>query len=155
MKKEHPVVNNEYLIEKFPGKGGWSYVAIPEISQDSKNPFGWVKVKGTIDSFEINQYKLMPMGNGRLFLPLKAEIRKKIGKQAGDTVSVTLFQDDTPLKIPDELMECFKYEPKHIYEAFQQLSEGRKKMYIDCIYSAKKEETKARRIAKLLESLSH
>lgn len=146
-------MNNKYLIQKFPGKGGWSYVAIPEITQDSKNPFGWVKVRGTIDSFKINQYKLMPMGNGRLFLPLKAQIRKEIGKKPGDTVSVILYRDDTPLEIPDELLECFKNEPKYIFEAFQQLSEGRKKMYIDCIYSAKKEETKARRIVKLLEEL--
>jgi hypothetical protein len=26
---EKPLVNKEYLLEKFPGKGGWTYAAIP------------------------------------------------------------------------------------------------------------------------------
>ena len=29
-----PLVNREYLLEKFPGKGGWTYALIPEILQD-------------------------------------------------------------------------------------------------------------------------
>jgi hypothetical protein len=41
-------------------------------------------VRGTIDDFEIRKYHLMPMGNGKFFLPVKAEIRKKIKKEAGD-----------------------------------------------------------------------
>ena len=64
MKK--PLVNNHYLLEKYPGKGGWTYAAIPEIKQNKNAPFGWVKVKGSIDDFELKQYKLMPMGNGKI-----------------------------------------------------------------------------------------
>ena len=74
------LVDNVYVLEKFPGKGGWTFARIPEISQDKKQPFGWKKVRGTIDGYEIRKYHLMPMGNGLLFLPVKAEIRKKIGK---------------------------------------------------------------------------
>jgi hypothetical protein len=77
---ETPLVNGDYLLQKFPGKGGWTYAAIPEILQNKKNPFGWVKVKGSVDGYELKQYKLMPMGEGRLFLPVKAAIRKKIKK---------------------------------------------------------------------------
>lgn len=77
MNKEKPLVNSEYLLQKFPGKGGWTYAAIPEILQNKNNPFGWVKIKGSIDGFKLKQYKLMPMGNGKLFLPVKSEIRKK------------------------------------------------------------------------------
>ena len=56
-------------------------------------PFGWVKVRGFIDEFELKQYKLMPMGAGKLFLPVNAAIRKKIKKQAGDTVKIVLYPD--------------------------------------------------------------
>jgi hypothetical protein len=38
-----PLVNKEYLLEKSPGKGGWTYTVIPEILPDPKSPFGWVK----------------------------------------------------------------------------------------------------------------
>ena len=78
------LVNKTYLLEKFQGKGAWTFAQIPEILQDKNAPFGWVRVRGTIDGFEIKGYHLMPMGNGKLFLPVKAEIRKKIKKQSGD-----------------------------------------------------------------------
>lgn len=67
MELEKPLVDREYTLEKFPGKGGWTYAVIPEILQNKHSPFGWVKVKGRIDHFEIKNYKLMPMGNGSLF----------------------------------------------------------------------------------------
>ena len=28
-----PLVDKEYLLEKYPGKGGWTYARIPEIAQ--------------------------------------------------------------------------------------------------------------------------
>ena len=40
MKKEVPLVNRKFLLEKYPGKGGWTYAAIPEILQNKNNPFG-------------------------------------------------------------------------------------------------------------------
>ena len=46
-----PLVNGKYLLEKFPGKGGWTFAAIPEVLQNKNNPFCWVKVKGSIDDY--------------------------------------------------------------------------------------------------------
>ncbi|KAA6311675.1 hypothetical protein EZS27_037243, partial [termite gut metagenome] len=50
-----------------------------------------VKVKGSIDGFEFKNYHLLPTvkGNGRLFLAIKAEIRKAIKKQ--QVILFTLF----------------------------------------------------------------
>ena len=79
------MVQKDCILEKYPGKGGWTYVAIPEIPQDKKAYFGWVRVRGSIDGFEFRSFNLMPMGNGCLFLSVRAEIRKVIKKQAGDT----------------------------------------------------------------------
>jgi len=76
-----PLVDKKYKLEKFPGKGGWTFARIPEILQDKTKPFGWVKVRGTIDGYEIKKYNLMPMGDGMLFLAVRAEIRKKINKK--------------------------------------------------------------------------
>lgn len=149
---EKPLVDNEYLLQKFPGKGGWTFAAIPEISQDKKAPFGWVKVKGSIDDYEFKNYKLMPMGNGKLFLPLKAAVRKKIGKEAGDYVKVILYKDNSPLEIPEELELCLKDEPE-AFEIFNSLKEGEQKTYIDWIYSAKKDETKVNRIAAMINKI--
>ena len=147
-----PLVNNKYTLEKFQGKGGWTYARIPEISQDKKAPFGWVKVKGTIDGVEIKKYHLMPMGNGHLFLPVKAEIRKKIKKAEGDQVHVILYPDNDPLEIPEEMEICLRDEPV-AWNFFHSLSESERKYYIQWIFSAKKDETKSDRLAKTVDRL--
>jgi hypothetical protein len=146
------LVDKIYHLEKFPGKGGWTFARIPEILQDKNSPFGWVCVSGSIDGFEIKKYHLMPMGDGHLFLPVKAEIRKKIGKKEGDMVHVILFKDDTPLEIPEEFLLCLEDEP-NANAFFQKLSDSEKRYYIDWIYSSKKEETKIDRISKSLDRL--
>ncbi len=147
-----PLVNNKYLLKKFPGKGGWTYASIPEVLQDKTAPFGWVKVCGTIDDYEFKHFKLMPMGDGTLFFPVKAEIRKKINKEAGDEVHIILYQDLSAIEIPDELLICLKDEPL-AHKRFLSLSEGKQKEIIDWISQAKKEETKVERIASSIEKL--
>lgn len=150
---EKPLVDKHFLLHKFPGKGGWTYTPIPEILQSKNTPFGWVTVKGSIDGFKLKQYKLMPMGNGQLFLPVRAEIRKKIKKEAGDTVRIILYADNTPIETPAELIECFALEEDSAKEAFDRLKPGERKAYIDWIYSAKTEDTKAKRILEMMTKL--
>ena len=145
------LINKKYLLEKFPGKGGWTFVRVPEIKKDKKAHFGWVKVRGTIDGFEIRKYHLMSMGEN-LFLPVRAEIRKHIKKTAGDYVHVILFPDNEPLEIPEEMLLCLQDEPE-AYHFFKSLSESEQKFYIQWIYSAKKEETKIDRLAKSINKL--
>jgi hypothetical protein len=149
---EKPLVNKEYILERYPGKGGWTYARIPEILQDKKAPFGWVKVKGSIDGFEIRKYHLMPMGNGGLFLPVKAEIRKAIKKQEGDYVRVILYPDNEPLEVPEEMLLCLQDEPEAL-KFFNSLTESERKFYIQWVYSAKKEETKVDRLVKTINRL--
>jgi hypothetical protein len=148
-----PIINKRYKLERFPGKGGWTFARIPEISQDKSKPFGWVKVKGSIDGYEIKKCHLMPMGNGKLFLPVKADIRQKIKKAEGDYVRVTLFPDDEPLEIPSEFLVCLKDEPSS-HKFFRSLSESEQNYYIQWVYSAKKEETKVDRLARTVDRLS-
>lgn len=147
-----PILNKKYTLERFSGKGGWTYVRTPEIKQDKKAHFGWVKVKGSIDGYEIKKYHLMPMGNGKLFLPVKAEIRKKIKKEVGDSVHVILYPDNEPLEVPDEMLLCLQDEPEAL-KFFNSLSESERKFYIDWIYSAKKDNTKVERMAKTINKL--
>lgn len=147
-----PLVDKKYILERFPGKGGWTFARIPEITQEKKAHFGWVKVKGTIDGYAISKYHLMPMGNGNLFLPVKAEIRKKINKKEGDKVHVVLYLDNEPLVVPEEMLLCLQDEPLAL-KFFNSLSESEQKFYIQWIYSAKKEDTKVDRIVKTINRL--
>lgn len=150
---EKPLVNKKYKLQKYPGKGGWTYTVIPEISADKIEKFGWVKVKGLIDDYEIKGFRLMPMSNGKLFFPVKAEIRKKIKKQHGDWVKIILYSDHDPLYIPDEFLQCLRDEPD-AYKTFNSFTESSQKYYVDWIYSSKRENTRIERIAKAVDRLA-
>lgn len=147
-----PIVNQEFLLHRMSGKGGWTYIVIPGFTPIQKVVSGMVKVKGSIDSFELKNYRLMPMKSGELFLPVKAEIRKKIKKESGDTVHLTLFENLDSLEIPEEFLLCLK-EDKAAYDFYFTLSESQQVGFLDWIYSAKKEETKVDRIAQVLNKL--
>lgn len=150
---EAPLIDKDIILEKFSGKGGWTFARIPEIPQSKKNPFGWKKVKGFIDKVEIKQYHLMPMGNGQLFLPVKAAIRKELMKQEGDFVHVTLYEDNAPREIPEEFILCLK-EDKNASENFFGLSQKEQKKIIDWIYAVKGDDMKIERMALIINKLA-
>ncbi|WP_276131835.1 YdeI/OmpD-associated family protein [Polluticoccus soli] len=147
-----PLVDDNFLLERFEGKGGWTYARIPQVARPADTPLGWVRVKGTIDDFELKKYHLAPMSGGGLFLPVKAEVRKKIKKEAGDKVHIILYPDTDVLEIPAELELCLHDEPKAL-AFFNKLSESQRKYYINWIYSAKKEETRVNRLAQTISRL--
>lgn len=147
------VIEGFYLLKKFPGKGGWTYTEIPELQQNPTNPFGWVTVSGSIEQFALDKVKLMPMGNGQLFLSVKSTIRKAIKKEAGDIVQIKIYIDESDVEVPKELKECFRAEPEDMYHKFMNLKPTEKKSYIDWIYNAKTDQTKARRIVEMMIQL--
>jgi len=148
-----PIVDKQYLLQKMQGKGGWTYAAIPEILQDKHAHFGLVKVKGTIDNYEISDYHLMPMGNGILFLPVKAEIRKIIGKNEGEWVHLKLYSQNLPTVVPEDFLLCLQDEPS-AYKKFNNLTQKEQKSIIDWIYSVKNDDTKVERIVQTIDKLS-
>jgi hypothetical protein len=150
---ETPLVNQNYLLQKFSGKGGWTFAVIPEIPKDEHAWFGWVKVKGSIDGYEIKNYHLMSMSNGIMFLPVKAEIRKKIGKNEGDWVHIILYSDQLPHVNHNDFMICLQDEPV-AYKNFIKKQAEEQKTIIDWIYSAKNDELKVERIAETLNKLT-
>jgi hypothetical protein len=149
---EIPIINEKFELKKMQMKSGWTYVAFPNIPKHLKQPFGWVPVKGTIDGYEIKQFKLWTMKTGDMFMPVKAAIRKRIKKEEGDWVHIILYYDDSPLVIPDEFLVCLLESPK-AHAFFQSISDSSKKHYIDWVYDSKSLETRVNRVAKAIEKM--
>ena len=146
------ITEREYVIEKFPGKGGWTYIKLEVILNKEYSKGGWTKIRGKIDNEIIEGYKIAPMGQGISMLPLKADLRKKLNKGEGDKVFARLEYDLSTYMVPDEIMECLEHFPE-ARKFFLSMTESNQRYFVDWIAEAKNDETKVNRINKVIDRL--
>jgi hypothetical protein len=75
-------------LQKANNPGAWTCVVMDDVAE-LFGTRGLVKIRGTIDC-EPFTGALMAQGDGTHRLPVKAALRKTIGKEAGDTVHVQI-----------------------------------------------------------------
>jgi hypothetical protein len=146
------------IILQFAEQGektGWSYIEIPadlaqQMKPGNKKSF---RVRGMLDGFAVRGMALMPMGEGNFIMALKAEVRKGIHKNAGAMLQVKLEPDDDyKIEMPDDLQECFDFEPE-AYDFFNTLAKSHREYFIKWIDSAKISETRAKRIVNTVNAM--
>jgi uncharacterized protein YdeI (YjbR/CyaY-like superfamily) len=95
----------------------------------------------------------MTCGTPYHLLAVPKDIREKLGKESGDPISVELWKDDAPrtVEIPPDFLKLLKKEK--LLAKFESLSMTRRKEYRNWITTAKKEETRLRRLTKAIEWL--
>src|SRR6478735_2005601 len=91
-KRNVAAVDGKFTMIKYPGKGGWTYISIPPFGETKKTHFAFHKINLVLDGHKFDNTSIWKTKEGNYFLPVKAEIRKKIGKKDGDTVHVQLFK---------------------------------------------------------------
>ena len=146
------LIEGEFFLEKFSGKGGWTFVRLPLAQLGVKTHFGMLKVSGSIDTYDFDEKTLMPMGDGFLFLPVSKEIRLRIKKQEGEKVMLHLFRNGIPSQLTDELRDCLLDDPGKL-DLFLGLTAEDQMRWLEVIYSTNTEEQKAERIVRLLDFL--
>jgi hypothetical protein len=147
----------EAPILKFAEKGektGWTYIEIPIEIADALNPHvkKSYRVKGKLNNYLVKQVALIPMGGGLFIFPINAEMRKHLGKNKGDILSVELSLDTSEIKLNEDFLICLQDEP-HAYKLFTSFSQSHQKYFNNYIETAKTDATRAKRIAQSLQAL--
>ena len=152
------MIDFDTIILQFAEQGektGWSYIEVPadlaqQLKPGNKKSF---RVRGMLDGFAVKGMALMPMGRGNFIMALKAEVRKAIHKNAGAMLQVKLEEDTGyKVKVPDELQECFDFEPEAL-GFFNSLPKSHRDYFIQWIDGAKTNETRAKRIVNTVNAM--
>jgi Bacteriocin-protection, YdeI or OmpD-Associated/Domain of unknown function (DUF1905) len=114
---------------------------------------GQVKVKVTYDGVPYRG-SLAKMGHSCHFLLVRKDIRKLIGKNAGDEVWVTVQRDleERIVEVPEDLAALFVQNPQ-AQALYEKLSYTHRKEYVRWINEAKRPETRENRVNKTIEML--
>jgi hypothetical protein len=135
------------------GRGGGAYVFFPFDAEKEFGTNGRVPIKVTFDGVPGGTSSLMRMGHPQHLIGVHKATREEIGKQPGDTIEVVLWKDDAvrTVEVPAELQKLLEREK--LLPFFEKLSYTHRKEYCRWITEAKKEETRANRLAKAVEML--
>ena len=130
------------------------YVEFPFSVEDIFGTRGMVKVKALFDGKTEYRGIMSNMGTGYHILILTQEIRRKLGKSFGDAVLVELEHDleKREVLIPEDVQNVLT-EYTEAQSFFEKLSYTHRKEYINWITSAKREETRAKRVVVFIEKL--
>jgi hypothetical protein len=141
------------VIEKPDDGMDTAYVSIPFDVEKVYGTRGQVKVKAWFDDHAYRGV-LANMGTGCHIIGLRKDVRQAIGKQAGDKVKVVLERDEEErvVDVPQDLKDALRLSPK-AEKFFSTLSYTNRKEYAVWVSSAKKEETREKRLTASIQKL--
>lgn len=144
----------EAVIQGASDNSGGAWVQIPFDMEKTFGTKAQVKVKATFDGHPY-QGSIANMGSGPMLI-IKKEIREAIGKESGDRVVVTVVEDKDERKVdmPQELTQLLQQNPA-AEEFYHSLSYTNRKEYAQWISSAKRMETRNKRLTETLYRLNN
>jgi len=140
----------EAAIQRSTGWGG--FVFFPHDTQSEYGIKGRVPVKARFGGIPYTG-SLMPRGEAFHLLAVPQAIMKQLNKKPGDLLQVELWRDNEPrtVELPEEFLRLLRKEK--LLAGFEKLTVTRRKEYRNWIVSAKREETRQRRLTKAVETL--
>lgn len=137
----------------WAGGGNNVGIVVPEEVLTSFGRGTRVPVVVTIDGGYQYRNTITSMG-GQYLISFNAETRRATGRGAGDEVEVRLDVDDAPrvIEVPDDLAAELAGDDA-ARAAWEKLSYSKQRGHAESITGAKAADTRARRVAKVLDAL--
>ncbi|HNB80921.1 MAG TPA: YdeI/OmpD-associated family protein [Chitinophagaceae bacterium] len=151
------MVRFETQIQKFDKKGektGWTYVDISSEVANTLRPGQRTSflIRGTLDHLAVSGLSLLPMGEGNFILPLKRELLRSLRKKEGDRLILHIEFDPEVYQMNSDLMDCLSSD-KEALRQFETMPGSHQKYFSKYVDSAKGEQTRAKRIAMILDAM--
>ena len=140
----------EAAIQRSTGWG--AFVFFPHDTQSEFGIKGRVPVQARLDGVPYTG-SLMPRGEAFHLLAVPQAIMEQLNKKPGDLLEIDLWRDDEPrtVELPDDFIRLLRKET--LLSGFEKLPLTRRKEYRNWLASAKRENTRQRRLLKAVETL--
>lgn len=145
--------NFEAVLVRPDEPGSWTYLVIPF---DVEAVFGSKKVpvRGLVNGYPYRS-SAMRLSDGTYYMVVSKAIRDAIGATRGDSVQVTMEIDpeERTVDVPDDLNTALNAHAE-ARALFDKMSYSHQKEYVEWIASAKKDETRQKRITSAIEKIT-
>jgi hypothetical protein len=125
-----------------------------EIPFDVKAAFGSARPKVSVTVNGVVLRTTVAVYGGRSYVGFRKDIREAAGLEMGKTISVSIDLDTAPrvVDVPPDLT-CALAADAAARKKFDALSHSHRKEHVQWVADAKKPETRARRVARVIEML--
>jgi hypothetical protein len=136
-----------------PARGGGAFVSLPAEVLARLGGGTRLRVRGTLNGVGFRS-STMPTGGGAACLGVHRATREAAGAAFGDTVVVEVEVDDAPreAELPAALAGALASEPA-LQAAFEGLTPSRRRELASSVAEARREDTRARRVVRIIEQL--
>lgn len=151
-KAQRRTPEEEFAFRAKVTRLGLMYVVeVPESVSKAVAIRGYVPVAGTLQGSTPLRASLIPRGDGCHRILLNGAVRGAAGIEAGDRVALAIHVDREPrgATIPDDVAAALRDEG--VLETFESLAPGKKMHIIHWVDEAVHEETRAKRVARVVE----
>ncbi|MEA2672437.1 MAG: hypothetical protein QOG45_2657 [Chloroflexota bacterium] len=136
-----------------PARGGGAFVSLPAEVLARLGGGARLRVRGTLNGVGFRS-STMPAGGGAACLGVHRATREAAGAAFGETVVVEIEVDDgsREVELPAELAAALASEPA-LRAAFEALAPSRRRELASSVAEARREDTRARRVVRIIEQL--
>lgn len=141
------------ILEKFDGNLWGHHIIVPD---ENYQHFAKTDKRVICKINDLVEFHcaLMPKGDGQYFINLNKEIRKKLGVNIGEKVTVNLRKDESEygMPMPEELQGLLLIDDEGNHY-FQQLTKGKQRTLIHLVGKMKHTDTRLKKAVVIVDYL--